>query len=186
MTESRVSHRYAKSLLDLALEKGQLEQVSEDMRVVLRTIRDSHDLSVLLRSPVVKTDKKQTILKAIFGGQIGVITTEFLDVITRKRREGELEAIAEAFVTQYRKHKQILTAVITTASGLDEKLRAQVLDIVKQSAGGKAIELVEKTDQSLIGGFVLRVGDKQVDASVMRQIRNLERNFSENPYIKEF
>jgi F-type H+-transporting ATPase subunit delta len=185
MKESRVSHRYAKSLLDLALEKGQLEQVSEDMRMVTETIRGNRDFSVLLKSPVIKTDKKQEILKAVFGGQIGVITTEFLDIITRKRREGELEGIAEAFASQYRKHKQILTAVITTASGLDEKLRAQVMEVVKQSAGGKAIELVEKTDKSLIGGFILRVGDKQVDASVMRQIRDLERNFSENPYISE-
>ena len=186
MKESRVSHRYAKSLLGLALEKGQLEQVHEDMRMVLETIRNSHEFGVLLKSPVVKADKKQEILKAIFGGQIGVITSEFLDIITRKRREGELEGIAEAFVTQYRTHKQILTAVITTANGLDEKLREQVLDIVKQSAGGKSIELVEKTDRSLLGGFVLRVGDKQVDSSVIRQIRNLDRNFSENPYIKEY
>lgn len=186
MRESRVSHRYAKSLLDLSLEKGQLEQVNEDMRMVLETIRQNRDFSVLLRSPVVKTDKKQEILKAIFGGQIGVITTEFLDIITRKRREGELEAIAEAFTSQYKKHKQILTAVITTAQGLDEKLRAQVLDVVKQSAGGKSVELVEKTDRALIGGFILRVGDKQVDSSIIRQIRNLERSFNENPYIKEF
>lgn len=186
MRESRVSHRYAKSLLDLALEKGQLEQVNEDMRMVLETIRNNRDFAVLLRSPVVKTDKKQEILKAIFGGHIGVITAAFLDIITRKRREGELEAIAEAFVSQYKKHKQILTAVITTAQGLDEKLRAQVLEIVKQSASGKSVELVEKTDKALLGGFILRVGDKQVDSSVMRQIRNLERNFSENPYIKEY
>ncbi len=185
MKESRVSHRYAKSLLDLALEKGQLEPAMEDMRMVLETINANRDLSILLKSPVVKTDKKQEILKAIFGGQIGVITSEFLMILTRKRREGELEGIAEAFITQYRKHKQILTAVITTASGLDDKLRAQVLDVVKQSAGGKAIELVEKTDKALIGGFVLRIGDKQVDSSVLRQIRNLERNFSENPYISE-
>lgn len=185
MRESRVSHRYAKSLLDLALEKGQLEPVNEDMRMVLETIRANRDLSILLRSPVVKTDKKLEILKAIFGGHIGVISTEFLNILTRKRREGELEGIAEAFVSQYKKHKQILTAVITSATGLDEKLRAQVMEVVKQSAGGKSIELVEKTDKALLGGFVLRIGDKQVDASVIRQIRNLERNFSENPYISE-
>jgi len=185
MGESRVSHRYAKSLLDLALEKGQLEPVSEDMRLVLDTIRANHDLGVVLKSPVINTDKKQEILKAIFGGKIGVITTSFLDVITRKRREGDLEGIAEAFVMQYRTHKQILTAVITTANGLDEKLRAQVMEIVKQSAAGHSVELIEKTDKELLGGFILRVGDKQVDSSIMRQIRNLERNFSENPYISE-
>lgn len=186
MAESRVAHRYAKSLIDLSLEKGQLEQVSEDMRMVLETIRANRELSVVLRSPVIKTDKKQEIMKAIFGGQIGVITTEFVEIITRKRREGELEAIAEAFVFQYRKHKQILTAVITTAQGLDEKLRAQVMDIVKKSSGGNSVELVEKTDKALLGGFILRIGDNQVDASVIRQIRNLERSFSENPYVKEY
>ncbi len=185
MGESRVSHRYAKSLLDLALEKGQLEPVSEDMRLVLETIRANRDLNVVLKSPVINTDKKQEILKAIFGGKIGVISTSFLDVITRKRREGDLEGIAEAFVMQYRTHKQILTAVITTAQGLDEKLRAQVMEIVKQSAAGHSVELIEKTDKELLGGFILRVGDKQVDSSVMRQIRNLERSFSENPYISE-
>lgn len=186
MAESRVSHRYAKSLIDLALEKGQLEQVSEDMRLVLETIRANHELSVVLRSPVIKTDKKQIIMKALFGGKIGVITTEFIDIITRKRREGELEGIADAFVAQYRKHKQILTAVITTAQGLDEKLRAQVLEIVKKSAAGNSVELIEKTNKELLGGFIIRIGDKQVDASVIRQIRNLERSFSENPYVKEY
>lgn len=185
MGESRVSHRYAKSLLDLALEKGQLEPVSEDMRLVLETIRANRDLNIVLKSPVINTDKKLEILKAIFGGKIGVITTSFMDIITRKRREGDLEGIAEAFVMQYRTHKQILTAVITTAQGLDEKLRAQVMEIVKQSAAGHSVELIEKTDKELLGGFILRVGDKQVDSSVMRQIRNLERSFSENPYISE-
>ena len=185
MTESRVSNRYAKSLLDLALEKGQLEQVREDMLLVFSTVRDSKELEIMLRSPVIKTDKKQEILKAIFGGKIGVITTEFIDIITRKRREGELEGIANAFLNQYKKHKQILTAVITTANGLDEKLRTQVTDIVKGAAGNQ-VELIEQINKDLIGGFVLRVGDNQVDASILRQIRNLDRSFSENPYVKEF
>src|SRR6476620_9378964 len=119
--ETRASQRYAKSLLDLSLEKGQLEQVHEDMQLVHSTIRGSEELSILLRSPIIKTDKKQDILKAIFGGKIGVITASFIDIVTRKRREAQLENIAESFIAQYKKHKNILTAVITTASGLDEK-----------------------------------------------------------------
>jgi F-type H+-transporting ATPase subunit delta len=134
---------------------------------------------------VVKTDKKQEILKAIFGGKLNVMTSEFVEIITRKRRENELEAIASSFESQYRKHKHILTAVITTASGLDDNLRKKVLEIVRSGMHSE-VELVEKIDKDLIGGFVLRVGDKQVDSSILRQIRNLERSFSENPYIKEF
>ncbi|MFN8714559.1 MAG: ATP synthase F1 subunit delta [Bacteroidota bacterium] len=185
MRETRVSYRYAKSLLDLAIEKGQLEQVREDMQLVRDTVHESRELEILLKSPVVKTDKKQDILKAIFGGKIGVITTEFIDIITRKRREAELEIIAESFLTQYRINKNIVTAVITSAAALDDTLRKQVLEIVRKMAGTE-VELTEKIDTSLIGGFVLRVGDRQVDTSLIRQIRMLDRNFSENPFIKEF
>ncbi len=185
MRETRVSYRYAKSLLDLAIEKGQLEQVREDMQLVRDTVHESRELEILLKSPVVKTDKKQGILKAIFGGKIGVITTEFIDIITRKRREAELEIIAESFLTQYRINKNIVTAVITSAAALDDTLRKQVLEIVRKMAGTE-VELTEKIDTSLIGGFVLRVGDRQVDTSLIRQIRMLDRNFSENPFIKEF
>ncbi|TND09449.1 MAG: F-type H+-transporting ATPase subunit delta [Bacteroidetes bacterium] len=185
MRETRTSHRYAKSLIDFALEQGALEQVHADMLLVLNTIRENRDFELLLKSPVVKTDKKQDILKAIFGGKISVISDNFIDIITRKRREGQLEAIASSFESLYRKHKHVLSAVITTASGLDATLRSKVLDVIKSSLNSE-VELVEKVDKSLIGGFVLRVGDKQVDASIIRQIRNLERSFSENPYIKEY
>jgi F-type H+-transporting ATPase subunit delta len=185
MRETRVSYRYAKSLLDLAIEKGQLEQVREDMQLVRDTVHESRELELLLKSPVIKTDKKQEILKAIFGGKIGVITTEFIDIITRKRREAELEIIAESFLSQYRKNKNIVTASITTAAPLDDMLRKQVLELVRKTAGTE-VELTEKIDDSLIGGFVLRVGDRQVDTSMIRQIRMLERSFSENPFIKEF
>jgi F-type H+-transporting ATPase subunit delta len=184
MIESRVSFRYAKSLLDLSLEKGQLEQVREDMQLVLDTVRESKDLSLMLKSPVIKTDKKLEVLKAIFGGKIGVISSQFIDIITRKRREMELEGIADSFLSQYKAHKQILTAVITTASGLDKSLREKVLQIVKGSTNSE-VELTEKVNKDLIGGFVLRVGDQQVDASILRQIKNLDRSFSENPYVKE-
>jgi F-type H+-transporting ATPase subunit delta len=185
MIETRVSYRYAKSLLDLALEKGQLEQVREDMQLVASVIRESRDLLLMLKSPVIKTDKKQEILKAVFGGKIGVITTAFIDIITVKRRESELAIIAESFLNQYKTHKQILTAVITTATGLDKSLRDKVMEIVK-GATQSEVELQEKVDKGLIGGFILRVGDKQVDASIIRQIKNLDRTFSENPYVKEY
>jgi F-type H+-transporting ATPase subunit delta len=185
MRETRVSYRYAKSLIDLSLEKGQLEQVREDMLLIFNTVRESRELELLLKSPIIKTDKKQDVIKAVFGGKIGLITTQFIDIITRKRREADLQVIAESFLNQYRKHKHILTAVITSAVGLDTTLRNQVLELVHQSTTSE-VELVEKIDASIMGGFLLRVGDKQIDTTVLRQIRNLERNFSENPFIKEF
>ena len=106
-------------------------------------------------------------------------------LLTTKRREALLESIAESFVEQYKVKKKILTAVITTASGLDEELRKKVLNIVKQSANSE-VELIEKTNDKLIGGFVLQVGDKRVDASIAKQVRKLALSFNENPYIKEY
>jgi F-type H+-transporting ATPase subunit delta len=181
MRETRVSHRYAKSLVDLSREKGQLETMRQDMDLVLTVIRENRELQLLLSSPVINPDKKQSILKAIFDGKVSAVTMQFMDIITRKRREDELESIAEAVLTQYNKEKNILTAVITTAKGLDASLRQQIINIVRGTSTSEVM-LEEKIDTTLIGGFVLRVGDKQVDASILRQIRNLERSFSESPF----
>ena len=185
MQGTRATSRYAKSLGDLAHEQGSLEKVYADMILIHKTCAANHDLSVLLKSPIVKTDKKQAILKEIFAGKISKLTELFILLITSKRREALLESVAEAFVEQYKVRKNILTAVITTASGLDEDLRKKVLQLVKNSANSE-VELIEKTNEQLLGGFVLQVGDRRVDASIAKQIRKLAMDFSENPYVKEY
>lgn len=182
---SKLASRYAKSLLGLSTEQGTLEKAYADMKLINTICKENRDFAVMLKSPIIKTDKKEAILKAVFEGKINKITMEFLMVITRKKRESYIEAIAESFVNQYKESKKILTAVITTAFGLDEELRNKVLEVVKNSMKSE-VELVEKTDKNIIGGFILRVGDKQDDTSILRKIKNLNRVFSENPYIKEF
>ena len=185
MQGTRVAFRYAKSLMRLALEKGELEKAYVDMLLIHTTCKNSKDLSLFLKSPIIKTDKKQKTLKEIFGAHISKISQEFVEIITRKKREIFLESIAEDFVSQYKTHKKILTAVITSAAGLDDTLRKRVLEIVKNNSTSE-VELIEKTDKSIIGGFVLRIGDKQVDASIARKLQQLAMSFSENPYIKEY
>ena len=183
MIETRVAYRYAKSLMDLSLEKGELEQVRNDMQLVFNTINENRDFALMLKSPVIKTDKKLDILKSIFTEKIGLVSSEFIEIITRKRREIELAGITDSFLNQYKKHKQIISAVITTATGLDKSLHEKVLAIV--TGGTKSeVELTEKINKDLIGGFILRIGDQQVDASILRQIKNLDRSFSENPNVK--
>ena len=185
MKETRVAYRYAKSLMDLSLENGELEKTREDMGLLLNTIRENRDLQAMLKSPIIKTDKKLAIMRAIFGSTIGKTTSAFIDIIIRKKREMALEQISEAFLEQYKTHKNVLTAVITSAVGLDDTLRRQVIDIVKQSVNSE-VELIEKVNKDLIGGFILRVGDKQVDASIARKLKSLTRDFNENPFIKEY
>ncbi len=83
------------------------------------------------------------------------------------------------------KHKNILSAVITSAAGIDATTRAKVMELVKATTTGE-VELTEKIDKDLIGGFVIKIGDNQVDASVSRTLNDLRKNFSENPFVKEF
>ena len=185
MRETRVSIRYAKSLIDLSLEKGILEKTYADMQLVLNVCKSNPDFSLMLRSPIIKTDKKLSILKEIFKGKLTPIAETFIEIIARKKREYYLETIAEEFLNQYKQHKKILTAVITTAVGLDDTLRKKVLEILKNNVQSE-VELVENVKKELIGGFVLRIADKQVDASIARKIQELTKSFSENPYIKEY
>ncbi|MFL5754411.1 MAG: ATP synthase F1 subunit delta [Bacteroidia bacterium] len=177
-----VATRYAKSLLDLAVEKGQLEAVYQDMLLVQQVSENNHDFVIMLESPIIKTDKKQSILHEIFKGKITDMSMSFIDIITDKRREMYVDDIAKSFVEQYKAQKRILTAVITSAAGIDDATRKKVMDLVKQTSQGE-VELIEKVDKKLIGGFVLRIGDKQVDASIARKLNDLRKNFSENPYV---
>ena len=175
---TRVASRYAKSLLALALEQGELENAYNDMKLVSETCDSSKDLSLLLQSPIVKPDKKTEILREIFAGRLGKLSLSFIDIIIKKRRENYLEAIARKFQNQYKSHKNILTAVVTSAVGLDDNIRSEIMKIVKDSANAE-VELVEKANKDLIGGLILRVGDKQIDASIQRKLINLRRDFSE-------
>ena len=185
MKGTRAAVRYAKALKELALEQGVLEKVRDDMKLISSVCQNNHDFAVVLDSPIIKTDKKQAILKEIFTGKICKLTELFMNILATKRRESYIEAIAIEFVKQFKEHKKILTAIVTTASGLDESLKKKVMEVIKDG-GQSEVELIEKINDKLIGGFTLQVGDKRIDASIAKQLRKLAMSFSENPYIKEF
>lgn len=172
-----VASRYAKSLLDLAVEKGQLDAVYADMLQIKEVAAGSKEFVTFLNSPVIKTDKKTAVLNTLFEGKLSDLTLKFLIIVASKRRESVIPEMASAFIDQYKAHKNILTAVVTSASGLDAATRQKALDLVKSQMKGE-IELVEKTDASLIGGFILKIGDKQIDRSVSRQLTNLKKELT--------
>jgi F-type H+-transporting ATPase subunit delta len=176
-----VANRYAKSLLELAVEKGQLEKVYADMQLVQSVYQGNKDFVNFLNSPIIHLDKKQAVIKAVFGNNISDISLGFFKILTDKRRENYLGDIAKAFIEQYKEHKDITTAVVTSAAGIDGSAREKILKLVKDQVKGE-VELVEKVDKDLIGGFVLRIGDKQVDASISRKLNELRKSFSENPH----
>ena len=182
MRNTRVTLRYAKSLLELAVEQNQLDACKADMENVVAACKESKDLSLLLKSPVVKTDKKVAILNEVFAS-FGTLSKSFINIITNKKREMLLEEIAERFLLVYKQHKGIESAVVTTAIPLDNDLRAAIQAFVEKHGGGQ-VELTEKVDEKLIGGAVIRMGDKQLDASVLRQINDLKQTFNKKPLHK--
>ena len=184
MSGSRSATRYAKAFLDLAIEQNAVEQAYTDMKFVADVCASNHDFVVFLKSPIIKTDKKQSVLKQIFEGKLSKVSDAYIHLITEKRREIFLPEIAHEFIEQYKENKKILTAVVTTANGIDEAIRKKVMEIVKGVSKSDVV-LQEKIDKDIIGGFILRVGDKQVDASVARKLNTLKRSFKENPFIKE-
>lgn len=172
-----VATRYAKSLLTLAVEKGQLEAVYADMLNISNVSKQSHEFKTFLNSPIISADKKVTTLKAVFEGKINPLTANFLTIVATNRRESVLPIIAESFIEQYKTQKNILTATVTSANGLDAETRQKALDLIKAQLNGE-IELIEKTDASLIGGFILKIGDRQLDKSVARQLSNLKKELT--------
>ena len=169
-----VASRYAQSLMDLATEQKKVDEVRADMKLVAGMCATSREFALFLASPVVKTDKKIATLKALFEGKISALSLSFLTLIASKRRESIVKEIAEAFDELYRKNKNIFSAVVTTASGLDSTTKAKVLELVKGMLKGE-VELIEKVNPATIGGFVLTMGDRQIDRSVARQLSTLKQ-----------
>lgn len=169
--------RYAKSLMDLAIESNQLDKVRGDMKTVEQLCTTNREFELFLKSPVIKTDKKLQVMKSLFEGKITPLTLSFLNLITSKNREAYIKEIASAFDEQYKTNKNIFTAVVTSARGLDAASKQKVLDLIKSQMNGE-VELVEKIDASTIGGFILKIGDRQIDRTVARQLSNLKKELT--------
>lgn len=182
MLDTVVPKRYAKSLLILAKEMSVLNDVNADMKLFASVCSENREMPVLLRNPMIPSDKKLGILQALFADKMSKLSLNFFAVVTRKGREKYLFEISKAYTEQYKVLNNIITAEITSASGLDDSLRARVYEVLK-GINNSEVELHEKVDKDLIGGFVLRVGDKQYDASLSSDLRKLAREFSGNPYI---
>lgn len=180
MKETRVAPRYAASLLDLAISQNQLEKVNDDVKSVLAFLKDSRDMRVLLESPVVSADDKNAVIKKVFAN-VTPLMTAFLELLTKKGREGYIQHILTEFRNLYNEHKGIQKAIVTTAVGLDDNLRKKVYELVKSQTNSE-IELVEKIDKDLIGGIIIKFGDRQIDSSIARSLNTLRRDLGENQF----
>lgn len=155
------------------------------MLLISNVINSSGDLDNLLKSPIIKADQKINILKAIFQDKISVLTASFIELIVRKRREMFIGQIAKRFVQLYLENNGIEEVALITAIPADASFRQSVTTLVEKHSSQK-VELHATVDPAIIGGFVLRFGNKQIDASVKTELEKLRREFEKNLYIKEY
>jgi F-type H+-transporting ATPase subunit delta len=178
MSELTVATRYAKSLIDLAKEQNALEQVREDMGLFVNTLKSSSELQAVLRNPIIAHDKKRKILAAIFGDKVSKATASFFDIMVNKSRAEILFPTADEFVHQYDVIKNIIRATVTSAAPLSEENKQKLIDEVKVITGGDVV-MQTKVDPKLIGGFVLMIGDRQIDTSVLASLNKIKKDFAQ-------
>ena len=183
MPNPRLAARYAKSLLDLSVEKDQLEKVYADMLWLQGVCKSNRDFVMLLRSPIIKPDTKEKIVAAVTSGKVSELTAAFSRLLIVKARERYLPEIIIAFIAAYKEKKGIKTIRLTTAITASDELKNSILEQVKKSAGFSLVELEEKVDPSLIGGVILQVDDQLVDASVAYDLRAIAKQFNNNDFI---
>lgn len=180
MSEYKVATRYAKSLIDLATEQNQLEEVKADMVLFVETLRLSGTLSAVLRNPIVSPSKKTSILTDLFTDKVQPATLGFFKIMIAKMRSEILYDTAKEFIEQYNLKQHIVKATVISAEPLSESNRAEVVAIIKRATDGNAV-LEEKVDPKLIGGFVLTVGDRQFDTSIASTLNKLKKDFEQKP-----
>lgn len=174
---SRAAIRYAKAILDQAKEKGTEEVVFGNMKSIDATLNASKELRSVLKSPVIKPEDKRASLKAVFA-DYDPSTLSLIDLLVDKKRSALLGQVAKSYVSLYNASKGIVVAQVTTAVELDASLEAKILAKVKELTNSSEVTLEQHIDPSLIGGFILRVGDVQYDASVANQLVSVQKEFS--------
>lgn len=183
MSNIRLATRYAKSLLGLAIERGELEKVFTDMQWLQSVCKSNRDFINMLRSPVIKSDTKGKIVKAVAGSNIGQLTDSFIHLLISKGRESALPEIATSFIQQYKEYKKIHHVKLTTAFPIGENLKSSIVEHIRSTTEMKNIELETVVNEDIIGGFLIQTGDKLVDASIAYDLKEIARQFENNDFI---
>ena len=178
MSELTVASRYAKSLIDLSEEQNVLEVVNDDMAFFLKTLKANPQLNAVLGNPIISQLKKLNVLTDVFASKVNALSIAFFKLMINKGRGQVLYATAQEFINLYNIKKHITKASVVSATPLSETNKAKLLADVKAAIGGELI-LDTKTDDSLIGGFVLTVGDRQIDTSIASNLKKLKKDFAQ-------
>jgi F-type H+-transporting ATPase subunit delta len=179
MSDIRVAARYAKALVLEATKDGRLEKLKEDIDDFIKSCDNSRPLMVFLSNPIIAPERKAVVLEEMFHGKLGDKLINAFKVICKKNREPYLYAIAQSVVHEYNRLKDIQEAEVITAIEISPRIKAEVIRIVTESTN-KRVSLKESVDKNIIGGYILKIGDKRLDNSLKSQLNKLKNSFANN------
>ena len=178
MNQSKISVRYSRALFGLAVEKNLLEKVYQDM-IFISEICKIPEMKELLESPIIVPSKKKEILNKVMEKEVQKITLSLLSMVVTNGRENSLPAIAREFIRVTKEYNGITESVLTTAVKVDDKIKKQISDLISGMFKTK-VELKEVIDKEIIGGFILRIEDSYIDASIRNKLRKIEKELKGN------
>jgi len=176
MSEFKVASRYAKSLIDLAQEQGNLDEIKVEMEQFMEVLKSNSELLAVLRNPIIKQDKKINILDGVFQGKLNPLVVSFFHLLIKKGRGEVLFSTSQEFIREYNEVKGIVKATVTSAAPMSETNLGTLRDQISKQINATII-LENKVDPALIGGFIVTVGDRQIDTSILGKLNKLERHF---------
>ena len=178
MKSSRAAIRYARALILESSEKDTLDQTHDEMLLLKETFDQNIDLMHMIESRVIKNSIKLSSLRLIFKN-LGQISLNLIDVLSENNRIDIIDLVAEKYIVQYKVIKGIQSATLTTAVPVNKKIEVEFLKKIAELTDKKTT-LIKKVDESLIGGFVLRIGDLQYNASYKNKLKNIKQEFNKN------
>ncbi len=181
MSEKAVALRYAQPLLELAQEQKILDKVYEDMRLFKETGDKNPELLAVLRNPIVKGHKKLSILKGLFESKVEKLTVSIFEVMSSKNRNSILHELSKQFIELYYIEKGIQVVKIETSIALSDTLKKELKDKLSKELD-KTIILEEQVKPDLLGGFILHIGNSQIDNSIKNSLQRLKLNFIKTVY----
>lgn len=182
MQTTKATKRYAKALLEYAIDKSQAEEIFHEMTSIREVILQNSELNQVLRSPIVKSVVKKTILEQVFN-HMSQTTKRLVQVLLENKRLVLMPDIAHAYIQLYQEYKGKQIVYVTIAQPISEPLQSDILQKAKQITGNENMELKLKIDPSIIGGFVLRVGDLQYNASIANKLNTIRRNLQSGLHL---
>ena len=185
MRNTKVKKRYAKALFDLANEQNIVEDVFSDMQFLNGVCIAVPEFKILMRSPIVKSDKKIKVINSILPSSATELTKRFVTIITKKNRESFIDLVALEYIELYKEQQNIKTVYLTTSVEINADLIEQIKEVISVELNSK-VDLIRFIDSKLIGGFIIKSGDKVFDSSLSGKIEKLKSEFSQNEYKKGF